>query len=768
MITIFYMLHFPLVVQKQIPQLLKHRSPQPVKSTVFKIIEDDATKSGKAITFLGKKISDIRKDLKDHKGILNSLFKSSENFGLSDEQVEIFNRWNHAIEKNALTQEKQTEILKNADKATQKYFNNLKGGKATLEGLAKSTGKVSIGAKAASFAMGALKTAANIGLAMLASWATDAIITKIQDIVNAYQNGIDKVRNLSNEIKSLESEQSDLNSELKKSKERLNELQQIKMSTLFEKDEIENLKEYNEQLEQQLRLKNLELEQKKQSANSEAQESYNSFFNTPVDRGMSKKDTVDDVLNTYKRYQEAYEKSVAKGDEWTAENNKNALENIKKHWADIFSGYTDDLNVMLEGLNPDKDENAQLIQDIKGVIQEINELYYLGTTFNTPTEVYESADYSDVVTQLEALAKAGKLTEETFNKVEGIDKFKEALEGVGETDIAYIITSIIAKVNESEAAFRNAVVGVDAYSEAIEKVGTVISGKNTFDNAADKIKGGENLSYDEVQGLIALNPSIAQDITKTADGYVIAVDKIIAARDEYVKENGVDFINGEVDSVNTSIAEAEATIAEYSKEKAKIYEELFANKDNEHFDRDSAYTRITEIDNRIKELKDSIQDGENAIAGYNLSLDELAGESDTTKTYAQIVSGVEEVTSKLKSLANVYNDVKEGESFDWSSVLNNEEFKKTFAGCGETYTQFIETVTQSPDNIEACQSAFNNLVGEYINASGVLNDLTEDTRDAAVAMLEQGGIVNAAEIVDAKLKQLAVTREHEAEMTSFT
>lgn len=191
------MLHFPLVVQKQIPQLLKHRSPQPVKSTVFKIIEDDATKSGKAITFLGKKISDIRKDLKDHKGILNSLFKSSENFGLSDEQVEIFNRWNHAIEKNALTQEKQTEILKNADKATQKYFNNLKGGKATLEGLAKSTGKVSIGAKAASFAMGALKTAANIGLAMLASLAINGIITLI---TNACQSIDEKIKELNQEL----------------------------------------------------------------------------------------------------------------------------------------------------------------------------------------------------------------------------------------------------------------------------------------------------------------------------------------------------------------------------------------------------------------------------------------------------------------------------------------------------------------------------------------------------------------------------------------
>lgn len=716
-----------------------------------------------------------------------------------------------------------------------------------------------LGAKAASAGMGMLKgvlnTLAFTAIATAVSAMAEAIITKITEVVNAYENGIKKINDLTDEVKSLKNEHSSLNDELKTSQERLYELQQIKMPTLFEKDEIENLKEYNEQLELQIRLKELEIKQKNKEVNETAQKlykgsqiDYNSlddFFTEDFEwwehilnttshgwyqRG---KNTLQNVTNwiqgntqeqqdayvkesedSLKHLEEAkqaldnYQSVIANlndfkifskdkdpasitaddiyrifGDDildktgasleefvkylgalssegyedkhvsYLQNNVENAQKNFDEHIQNLQTRLSEAQTQRL-ALDPNDKSNANTIAALDSFISQAEAVIYSETRYKNFTDVYNSADFSGTVTKIENLAKAGKLTEETFNKVEGIDKFKEALEGVGETDIAYIITSIIAKVNESEAAFRNAVVGVDAYSEAIEKVGTVINGKNTFDNATDKIKGGENLSYDEVQGLIALNPSIAQDITKTADGYVIAVDKIIAARDEYVKENGVDFINGEVDSVNTSIAEAEATIAEYSKEKAKIYEELFANKDNAQYDRDSAYTRIAEIDNRIKELTDSIQDGENAIAGYNLSLDELAGKSDTTKTYAQIVSGVEEVTSKLKSLANVYNDVKNAESFDWSSVLNNEEFKKTFAGCGETYTQFIETVTQSPDDIEACQSAFNNLAGEYINASGVLNDLTDDTRDAAVAMLEEGGIVNAAEIVDAKLLEL--------------
>lgn len=205
-----------------------------LQSMIFKTIEDDANKSGKAVTFLGKKISNIRQDFKNHKGIINSLFKSSdENFGLSDEQVAIVNSWNEAVESVNLTQERQTEILKNADKATQEYFKGLNGKEATLDGLTKATGKVSIGAKAAATGMGILKTALNSIAFMEITQAVVAlantIITKFTDIVNAYQNGIDKLKDLSGEIKGLESEQSSLNSELKESQERLYELQQIKM-----------------------------------------------------------------------------------------------------------------------------------------------------------------------------------------------------------------------------------------------------------------------------------------------------------------------------------------------------------------------------------------------------------------------------------------------------------------------------------------------------------------------------------------------------------
>ena len=121
---------------------------------------------------------------------------------------------------------------------------------------------------------GTLNTLAFAAIMQAVSSMANAIITKFKDIVNAYEDGVKKINDLTGEVKTLESEQSGLNNELKESEEKLLKLQQIKMPTLFEKDEIKNLKEYNKLLETQIRLKELEIEKKKQATNESAQKLY--------------------------------------------------------------------------------------------------------------------------------------------------------------------------------------------------------------------------------------------------------------------------------------------------------------------------------------------------------------------------------------------------------------------------------------------------------------------------------------------------------------
>ena len=83
--------------------------------------------------------------------------------------------------------------------------------------------------------------------------------------------------------------------------------------------------------------------------------------------------------------------------------------------------------------------------------------------------------------------------------------------------------------------------------------------------------------------------------------------------------------------------------------------------------------------------------------------------------------------------------------------MNNDSFKETFSAYTDEYENFINTVSKSPDDINACQDAFNKLTAAYIKGSGVLSEVTEGTKAATIAMLKQMGVSNAAAIVEQAL-----------------
>lgn len=121
---------------------------------------------------------------------------------------------------------------------------------------------------------------------------------------------------------------------------------------------------------------------------------------------------------------------------------------------------------------------------------------------------------------------------------------------------------------------------------------------------------------------------------------------------------------------------------------------------------------------------------------------------------------IQSLSKGLDQLNKIYTDVYNGESFDWSSILNNDDFKATFGNMTNVtdeyktvYDDFINTITKNPDNINACKSAFDDLATAYIYNSEALDGLTGETEEATIAMLEQMGIVNARDIVERKLTE---------------
>lgn len=115
------------------------------------------------------------------------------------------------------------------------------------------------------------------------------------------------------------------------------------------------------------------------------------------------------------------------------------------------------------------------------------------------------------------------------------------------------------------------------------------------------------------------------------------------------------------------------------------------------------------------------------------------------------LENVQMLSEGLDQLDKIYADILDKEDFDWSSILNNDQFKEQFGAYTEEYDNFINTVSKSPNDISACQDAFNKLTAAYIKGSGVLSEVTEATKAGTIAMLKQMGVANAAAIVEQAL-----------------
>lgn len=128
-------------------------------------------------------------------------------------------------------------------------------------------------------------------------------------------------------------------------------------------------------------------------------------------------------------------------------------------------------------------------------------------------------------------------------------------------------------------------------------------------------------------------------------------------------------------------------------------------------------------------------------------------------SYEESLSKVEGLSKGLKDILDeIYADVLNKEDFDWSTILNNDDFTETFGSMENVteeyktvYDDFIRTVSNNSKDIDACQDSFDRLATAYIQNSGALNNLTEENKQATITMLEQMGVANAEEVVTATL-----------------
>lgn len=143
--------------------------------------------------------------------------------------------------------------------------------------------------------------------------------------------------------------------------------------------------------------------------------------------------------------------------------------------------------------------------------------------------------------------------------------------------------------------------------------------------------------------------------------------------------------------------------------------------------------------------------GDMTFEEFQEEIRKMKESAETAPTFSSTLSQVESLSEGLDQLDKIYADIYDKEEFDWSSILNNEGFSKVFGGFTDEYENFIQTISNNTSDIEACQDAFDRLATAYINNSEAMKNLTPETKDATIAMLEQMGVMNAEEVVTSRL-----------------
>lgn len=497
------------------------------------------------------------------------------------------------------------------------------------------------------------------------------------------------------------------------------------MPNLFEQAEIENIKEYNKQLEMQIRLLELELELKRQEANKTAQDTfknsqidYNPFddaftkdfewwehiLNTlTVNNWANLKNSFGNISNWFQgntwdqqmaylkdaefwleKYQEVVEYAKTVDDE-NVYNNLLVNQDYKKGKLD---GYINDLskryqewNTELLGLDPYDKANEERIKQLQDAMARAEKvLHYEDPVFKNIEDLFNSPDYSDIVVKLEALAKAGNLTEKTFNNVEGIERFKEALENTGETGIT-VEEAIEALNDKIQKETKKSAEGINNLSEAFKKlydaIDSVLSKQEKLADAFKKTRLGAKLTIQEIYELIKEMPSLAQYVSKDDDGYTISAEGFEAV----------------------------------SKENDNAVKELIA-KDLESARNDIA---LLEKEKELRAEKDRLYQQWENTGGANKNL---------KNQYDEVAAEYEEVASQCQNIENSIEDLKESEE---SLVILNDLVGESF--------------NESKLSIEGVNEAYNNFKNEI---SGYNNDI--QTIDNALKKLKESSLLTYEEM----------------------
>lgn len=583
----------------------------------------------------GKSISNVKTIIDEYNAILtDSAHAQDANY--------------KAISKSGLGQKEFLGAIQKTNPPLAKYLSQTKSLNGSVRGYIGSL----IAAKAATIGLRVVTTALNTILGMMSGIIASGVIMGLQklwELVSGLIVTQKKALEAAKEAREAYDEEAskikDLSTKLEEAKQKYDELyrrQQAQGLTFVEQDELDKLKETNEQLSMQI--ENEKELQRVQAGNA------------------NKK-----LVNAYNR--QAY-KSIQSTN---ALYDYNALKERNQELFDFYS---------------DLEKNARLYADEQKMSDEEFAEYYQGLIDNI-------GEYENLISQLDALKKQ-------YDPDEGAMQ-AEML------DYDAYIKEVVTRYNELNRLKED---GVTLSSEQADQLNHI--------REDILVPMMSSLKTDYIDEYVGDDDIVA--------GWKVLYDLIGKALygAEFFEQKLSELPDGLQEKLKNLGAQGKLT-ADSVTELAESYPAL------ESWMNRSGYTaqEVAKYYNALKKSGDALKISNNATA-------------------EETVNKLNTLSKGFEQLDKIYKDVTDGGGFDVNLIADNKDFKEKFSSL-KSYTDFLSTIVKYPDDIKACQDAFNRLTSEYVINSGVLDILNEDNKELVTNYLKVMGVENAAEMVDAKL-----------------
>lgn len=678
----------------------------------------------------------------------------------------ILNTYNTGLSEVGLSSQQFTQSVAQGNSVLGRYLANVGVGNATMRGYVGTL----IAAKAATIGLRIAQTVLNAAITMGISVIISSGISLISDLIHHEEKLIEKSEEAASSIQTISDNYKSASKTVSDIGKKFAELSQGIDQTTGENVSL-STDEYSEFLDMSKQLAEVfPTLSKHYDENGNAIVELSGDVNTitgslesllKAERKLANQKIIDNVPNLYSGIKAKSDNYISEIEGYETQKeeiqsfvNKLSSDNFENSFDKIIVGNT----LSIEGEGKSLEELNNITDDYLKVLDELGIKYsYLSTEFETngSTKGY----------YYQILGWEG-LSEEEVQAQK--DKIKIGLREIAKTyqnKIDDLDAKIKLKTAENKAN----------WSGLLSSLFTWMSEDSSYSNLNDK------------------SQSIAQKIINSLDFSKLNFKSFEKAQ-EYIRDNVFGALLGNnsetvggIISLNEAFSNSEITLEEYKNKIQELIGKLkLDDKQKEalsailgyDFEANKSYTEKSEdfvrgkLKDDDKHLVGTLTSEELQIA-KDISATDMGvktGELVTWETlYAKILqvkkakdaaskksisdelSGVQKLSSGLEQLSKIYADIKDGGNFDYGSIFNNQDFSDTFSKYTKEYNNFLNTVAKSPGNIKACQSAFDKLVSAYIDGSGALDNLTESSRDTAVAMLEQMGITNAAKIVDAKL-----------------